>query len=574
MNTSEVQIAPDSASHDARDVAAALAQVRGTASWLPWTGVALALLWWAAIGAAAFLWFGPEALLATPPAVLMTGALGALLPGLLLILACTVAAEASRSARANALVLRAAAQLLSPAGQIASESASLATTTRNTAEEVELAMGRALAAVRLVTRELAGELLRVENVSLSCADNARDLSTRLTEERRVLEGLARELRAQTVALSDAIPKQAEAMVLAAREAAIEVGQSEQALEERLLRLREGGQSLREAVASLDALVDGASARQDSLAREIARLDRNLADSRLLTERAVQASDMAAAAARDTGAALQQAVALAIEHAHAAAQTIHAETRASMDLTAEAIASLRAASLEAIETARSGLMPSPEDYPRTPSRKPPPVYKPLPPPHADDIFDDLAATPVDTPEPSPQPVSPPLPLIRLPESRLSETRMFDDVPPRPMPVAEPLTGGASLRDILSDIDRESAEPFAPDSGLELVERLQSSGIGLPRIFRSRDGRRLAQAARKGDEALRRTVREIAADEVERVAQRLSRDNALEGLARDFMRRDTSDILETLARLRADEATPPRVSAWLLVDAALNDTHARR
>lgn len=551
------------------DAARWLMTVRGSASWLPWTGVALALLWWAGTAAAVWLWLGTQAILALPPAILMTGALGAILPGLLLILACTLAAEATRSARANALVLRAASQLLSPASQMSQESATLAEATRNTAEEVELAMGRALSAVRLISRELGAEILRVENVSLSCADNARDLTSRLTEERRVLESLARELRAQTQSLSQAIPAQAEAMVAAAREAAVEVAQSEQALEERLQRLHQGGQSLRDAVASLDALVEGAAARQESLAREIARLDRNLADSRLLTERAVQASDMAAAAARDTGLALQQAVAQAIEQAHAAAQTIHQETRASMALTGEAIASLRAASLEAIETARSGLLPGPVPAAPTTPRPavPPPAAMSPRQPVADDIFDDLVTDPASRDDLPPVPFPPPV--IRLPESR-----MFEDVAPRPMPVAEPILGGTSLRDILSDLDRDMSDPGAIDSGLELVERLQSSGIGLPRIFRSRDGRRLAQAARKGDDALRRTVREIAADEVERVAQRLSRDGQLAGLAREFMRRDTGDIMETLARLRSDEATPPRVSAWLLVDAALNDGMERR
>lgn len=546
-------------------VAADLAAIRASGGWLPWTGLVLALAWWAAAGAAVLLTIGLEAALAAGPAIALTGALLILLPGLMLILATSLAAENLRSARANALVLRAAGQLLAPARTLSGETATLAAATQLAGREIEQAMARAVTAVRGVSKEIGDERLRIENVSYACADNARDLAARLSEERRALETLARELRVQTEALSDAIPRQAELMVASAREAAAEVGAADDALEARLASLTKGGEVLRHAMAAIDRLVAETGARQERLAGEIARLGGSLDESRALTEQAVRASDMATAAARDTAETLRLAVAHAIETAHKAARSIQAETRAAVELAGKTLADLRQPDRQADRAAP--LRSLPEATAQADMPRPAPVDEIAPAHHTpliEDLFEadaDADAPPASLPLPSGDPAAL-KPVIRLPEPA--------PPPPRAEPSPEPLTGnGASLRDILADIDRVHGGAAGVDSGVEIVARLQSSGIGLPDIFRARDGRKLANAARRGDSALRRTVLDLAGSEVQRVAARLQRDGKLLTLARDFLSQDAELVLGQLtAGMKSEEAASPRLSAYLLVDAALN------
>jgi hypothetical protein len=557
----------------------ALESARSGSAWLPWTGLGLALIWWAAAGGFAWFHFGMDALMSFSPPLLLISAMLILMPGLLIIVAATMAAEQRRSARANAVVLQAAGQLLHPARAVAGEGVMLADAMKTVSRGIESEVRRATEAMNAASTQLGDERMRIESVSYACADNARDLSERLTEERRALETLARELRSQLDGLNEAIPRQAELMVESARRAAGEIAEADRALEHRLERMNAANQSMIKALGEIDALSADAGRRQQGFSQQVGELAGELKSARSVTEQALKVTEMATQGARDAGSALEAAVAQAIEKAHRAALDIQAEAREAMKRTDEALANMRASAAAAKSAAAELGVPVRTDaepdtvQPVHAPAEPPRIHRAVPdlpakPLGADDLFDDT----FDETGPAPQ------------QASQAAADPFDpsdeapaDLPSEPSAPPPSFNGnGSSLRDILADIDRAEA-PLASqplDSGIALVERLSASGIALPRIFRTRDTKKLAQAAREGGEALRRTVQDLAGDEVHRVAVRLSKDGGLMGLARDFIGQDGIDILNALAaREKTADASQPRVSAFLLVDAALNQAEGR-
>jgi len=557
----------------------ALESARSGSAWLPWTGLGLALIWWAGAGGFAYFHFGLEVLLAFSPPLLLVSAMLILMPGLLIIVAATMAAEQRRSARANAVVLQAAGQLLHPARAVAGEGVMLADAMKTVSREIEAEVRRATEAMNAASTQLGDERMRIESVSYACADNARDLAVRLTEERRALETLARELRSQLDGWREAIPRQSEMIVESARRATSEIAEADRMLADRLERMNATNESLIQALGEIDLLSADAGRRQQGFTQQVGQLAAELKSARSVTEQALKVTEMATQGARDAGSALEAAVAQAIEKAHRAALDIQAEAREAMKRTDEALANMRASAAAAKSAASDlGVPMRKDDEPAaiqltdSPS-EPPRIHRSVPdlpaaPLGADELFDDTFDETGPAPEkPSTLPAEP------------FDPSTHDAADPSTQPSAAPpvFTGnGSSLRDILADIDRAEA-PLASqplDSGIALVERLSASGIALPRIFRTRDTKKLAQAAREGGEALRRTVQDIAGDEVHRVAVRLHKDGGLMGLARDFVGQDGMDILNALAaREKAADASQPRVSAFLLVDAALNPSEGR-
>ena len=577
----------------------ALEAARSGSAWLPWTGLALALIWWAAAAGFAVYQFGVEAVLAVSPPLLLISVMLILMPGLLMIVAATMAAEQRRSARANAVVLQAAGQLLHPARAVAGEGVMLADAMKTVSRDIEAEVRRATEALNTASTALGDERMRIESVSYACADNARDLSERLTEERRALETLARELRGQLDGLNEAIPRQAEMMVDSARRAASEIAEADRALETRLERMTVANQSLIESLGEIDTLSADASQRQQGFTQQVSQLAGELKSARSITEDALKATEMATQGAHDAGASLEAAVAQAIERAHRAALQIQAEARDAMKQTDEALANMRASAAAARSAADEPVQPAtgaeadsaqPAPAPEPEAEAPPPPRlrrpareAPIDPPGADELFDDpfegaapsTAARAGDNPPDS----------ARGSEAGGRAASKGDE--PNGMPIfhgadtmgsaeAGRAGNGSSLRDILADIDRSEGTPDRQplDSGIALVERLSASGIALPRIFRQRDTKKLANAARQGEDELRRMVQDIAGDEVHRVAVRLSKDGSLMGLARDFVGQDGIDILHALAaKEKSADASQPRVSAFLLVDAALNQGEGR-
>lgn len=104
--------------------------------------------------------------------------------------------------------------------------------------------------------------------------------------------------------------------------------------------------------------------------------------------------------------------------------------------------------------------------------------------------------------------------------------------------------------------------------ELISRLQISGIPLPTAFRSRDKRKIAAAARKDEQSRRRAIRLAAGSEVDRVTVRLTKDDQLMELARNFVSAEKAEALKALEDTgNSGRHASTRLSAYLLVDAAL-------
>ncbi len=144
--------------------------------------------------------------------------------------------------------------------------------------------------------------------------------------------------------------------------------------------------------------------------------------------------------------------------------------------------------------------------------------------------------------------------------------------REAPVNGVSGSSAAWREILADIDKSDTEaqsgPARETTAETLISRLQASGIKLPDAFRGRDKKKIAEAAKKGELERRITTRNVAKREVERVSIRLEKDTQLRELAQDFVSMEAADALRALEQTqRSGRAASPRLSAYLLIDAAL-------
>lgn len=308
--------------------------------WMVSLAYVSAFLWLAGLAAALIGLGGIGFVSQYHPALIVACAIGALIPALLMVAAGYMARSNRRAAAANALVLEAAARLMAPAREAGHEGITFAEQMKQSASEIDRAMAHALSAMKAMAGEIGDERLRLESVSYAAADNARDLAERLGEERHALETLARDLRAQVTAMNEAIPRQAQLMVTAARTASEEVGRADAALEQRLIAMHHAGEELTRRMETLDDLARDASGRTEALTFSISRVEDKLEHSRRTVDAAVRASEVAAAAAATTGDALKNAVSSAIEGARHANAEINAATRAAAEEAARSLTKLR------------------------------------------------------------------------------------------------------------------------------------------------------------------------------------------------------------------------------------------
>ncbi|WP_430402383.1 hypothetical protein [Hyphomonas sp.] len=320
--------------------------------WMVATGFLIATLWFIGVGAALLGLLGIDAVLALPPAVLVAGGIGVLIPGLIIMMAGFMARTNRRAAASNALVMEAAIRLLAPAREAGTEGISIAEQMKQSAAEVDHAMAHAISAMKAMSGEIGDERMRLESVAYASADNARDLAQRLGSERAALESLARDLRAQINEMSEAIPRQAQLMVNAARQAGEEVAIADEALEARLNGMRVAGESLAAKLIDLDGLARDASSRTETLTFAVSRVEEKLEQSRKLVDAAVRAGEIAAAAASTTGDALKDAVSAALDGARMANREINQSTRSAAEEAASALARLREAGEHATASVRA------------------------------------------------------------------------------------------------------------------------------------------------------------------------------------------------------------------------------
>ncbi|MEM7640064.1 MAG: hypothetical protein AAF269_13495 [Pseudomonadota bacterium] len=635
------------------DAIARLEAAQGASGWLAWGALGLAFLWWVAafVGSAAMI--GAEALGQMQPALIVAGLIAIILPGLMLVLAGMMAREQARATAANAVVLEAAARLLLPSETMASEARAFADEMSNASAEVDRSMGHALSAMKAMAGEIGDERQRLESVTYASADNARDLATRLGNERTGLEQLARDLREQTDMLNEAIPEQANLMVESARVAATEVAAAEDALQARLTTLDQTGRSLAQKISAMDTLAAEAGQRNETLLFAIARMEEKLEQSRKTVETAARAGELAAAAAGTTGDRLMESVKIALDGAREASSQIQNQTFEASESAARSLAELKEAGQQAAAAVRAAGMAARAEMDISERRAnitsqallkktqsveahSAALVDPAPEPVQIDAPTQVASveqTPIA--EPAPEPRLQPEQVVQSP-SRAVEEDLFeasadrmakammdeesdlsngsDDHSNGHIPTTNGLSNGGngdsrmlkvdelanfdiidateeatpsfeadeeleivtpprqradSLSDIIADMERDERSTLSREETAEaLLGQLQESGIQLTDVFRPKDKKRIAHAARKGEDHRRTAINQQVGRQVERVRQRLRGNLEMMTLARDFLALEESDALNALENTHAsNKNASARLATYLLLDAAV-------
>ena len=220
-------------------------------------------------------------------------------------------------------------------------------------------------------------------------------------------------------------------------------------------------------------------------------------------------------------------------------------------------------------------------------------------------DDLILAPL-APAPAPAPAPVPEPVLQLPRApapsplfakptAAADAAWFNQeprpapAPPKPDPAADrelvldrpvsarqapvydpfaaseskPIT---SWRSLLGGVDEVSAQVEETSAGA-IIDRLDRGGVRL-HVVKASDLRRIANAAHQGERQRRRAIRDTAPSEIQRVSRMLEADRDLQHAARSFVAAEEPDALRVLSMAeRAREDAAPRLSAYLLLDAAL-------
>ena len=610
----------------------ALNAARGEGKVFVWTAIGAAVLWWIAAFAGVYAYLGSPGLSALPLVSVIAGAAALFLPGLLILLAGFLARANARAAAANSVVLEAAARLIAPMETNGREAQSFAGLMKTSAGEVDRAMAHALSSMKAMSGEISEERQRLETVSHETARQATELSKRLNTERSALQMLAEQIENQSKQMSEAIPRQAEQMQASARQAAEDIAEADASLETRLNELRDAGATLSDRVAALDEMAVAATKRSESLIFAVSRMEEKLEQSRRMVDQALRASEMVAASASTTGDRITEAVSAAMENARTASRDIQMEAREAAEKAAESLATLKRAGEEAAAAVREArrdadelarLQVSVERETQEPAPMQEPTFTHTQSVETDDVFDD-EIPPQPDPEPrqtesdndlfggndvTPSPyqtdendVEPEKDGQKAEDDRSSARRRWKDrMPPYLKPV-----GGNEARDVADDEDEEDTDaaraPEAPidrsepadpgrrerwssiladvarderphlpreENAEEMIHRLMESGIRLTDIFRPRDKKKIAAAARKGDGIRRKAVVDAAARQVQRVQKRLDTDSDLMLMAREFLSVEEADALSALDKTsHSSRNASARLSAFLLIDAALS------
>ena len=507
---------------------------------MPWCGLLIAALWWAAVAFACVTVLDPNRLATQPPITIAAGGLMAVLPGLLILMAGFMARESARSAAANALVLRAANELLDPAEANAARAETLASRMTAVSQDVDHAFSAALSALKALTSEIGDERLRLESVSYAAADNARDLAAALANERTSIETLIRELKAQAQTMNEAIPRQATMMTDMAKQAGDEIARADAALDTRLEAMRTSTNALTHELQRLEGLAASANGQSETVLFAIARIEEKLDQSRRTIETAVKASDAAVQAAQSS---------------QVATRSVANGSGVPADQPSESIKPLAAQPMTAgPEPIDDELFDGGDSQPEpTPA-----VVRPAPAVFAEPLQESV------TEETAPPPFDP----FEEETGRRVETEPLHNSITTPAPAQNPAQGDAAWTSILTDIDRSDAGELSREDTAELViQRLEKSGISLANIFRPKDKKRIAGATRKGEGPRHTAIIAAARGEVDRVSKRLRADSELARLAADFVTMEAPDAIAALERTyKSNRNASPRLSAFLLLDAA--------
>ena len=137
------------------------------------------------------------------------------------------------------------------------------------------------------------------------------------------------------------------------------------------------------------------------------------------------------------------------------------------------------------------------------------------------------------------------------------------------VSSPSLRSDSLSDIIADMERDERSTLSREETAEaLLGQLQESGIKLTDVFRPKDKKKIAHAARKGEDQRRSAINQQVGRQVERVRARLRGNLEMMTLARDFLALEESDALNALENTHASSKNASaRLATYLLLDAAV-------
>ena len=224
-------------------------------------------------------------------------------------------------------------------------------------------------------------------------------------------------------------------------------------------------------------------------------------------------------------------------------------------------------------------------PETPPPAPVPAPAPAPPPVPQiHLVHSAPAAPAPAPTPlfakptaasdiawlNDEPAPPPAP-PRRDQVRDDELVLDRPVAARPTLMDDPflandVRANANWRGRHNGVEEVSVNGHANDAG-SIIDRLDRGGVRL-HVVKASDLRRIANAAHQGERQRRRAIRDTAPSEIQRVTRMLEADHDLQHAARSFIAAEEPDALRVLSTAeRAREDAAPRLSAYLLLDAAL-------
>jgi len=341
---------PQSADIQSPDMTARLAEANTAGNRLAWAGGLLAILWWGGAGFGLFELNRLNPIADQASGLLIVGIGFTILPGLVLVFAGFMARQNKRTHEANILLLQASTRLLSPTQTATDEIQTLADATRHSTAVINHASSVALTSLKETSDAMESERLRAESVGYAMADNARDLTMRLSEERVALETLSRELSEQVTMMGNTLPKQADAMKQATLVASQDVAQADSVFSARIEQMQKASSALATRLMDLDAIARDAANRTETLQATISRIEDRLNQSHKTVEMAERASTLAVDAATETGNALKDAVSAALDSARDANQEIAEKTQFIQETSERAMADLRETGAKAASAA--------------------------------------------------------------------------------------------------------------------------------------------------------------------------------------------------------------------------------
>jgi hypothetical protein len=561
-----------------RRTRARLEQARNAGAWMPWVGVALAVILWASAGAWLYSFVGVEALKAYPPPVLASGAMLIFTPGVVLICAGLMARESLRSSEANAIVLTAARSLLDPAGQAEEDIRVLAEAVVRETQAVNKTLSDARAKVDGLKMDVETSVGQALKAAETLRGDSNSVLEKLRIEREGLIQISESIQLQSDTLAKAIPRQAQMMAEAARTAQDSVMRADESLNQRLRTLDDTSRRLADRIDALDTMGAESRKRAQTLASALMRLDEQLLQSTRMVDSAIKAGEMATLASRNTADSLRDAVSDALGAAMKASETITERSASAAQEARAAMDQIRTASVQAEAATRAAAVAAQSETEETEKR-----------------INRLADVLVGATAHATKVAETGLERARLQIAKASvlfdrmqedetSTSSVDDLygaslpgaraavqPPAP---AQPVSNGAHLswRDLLTG--GEATANVSGDGGGEaiIVQRLERGGVRLTGIGPG-ELRRIAAAARQGADARRRTTGDVAPAEVLRVTRLLDSDVVMQQQAKLFVASNETRALQDLADLEeAGDAAPTRLSAYLLLETAINGAAA--